>query len=258
MKCPYCGGEVPSLEIACPYCGRSNQSGIRFRDRVNQYRAANQELKKKIIAEHFIPMANRIANRVLIALAVLFVLFLIISSVLSVVMEKGSLTAALGIEPSDAAEQMEAYYTEGDYDELYRYMDTYELFDPEKYYTYGQIALISRYYQNWKSTRNDWIKKTGTGGYGNVWSLLYDTECVIGKGGVYEEPDPRNVAQLNAWRTEVEDFLVNYCALTPAEAATIYETGTAYNDHLEDKISERLAIPDPMEASTGTEDTENE
>lgn len=70
MKCPYCGGEVPSRSMKCPYCGRENKEGIAFFEEVQEKIERNRLLRIFLRKEKTPELVQRMMTRILVILGV--------------------------------------------------------------------------------------------------------------------------------------------------------------------------------------------
>jgi len=71
MKCPYCGGEVPSQSISCPFCGRENPEGIAFQEEVRKRIERNKLLKPFLIKQKTPELVQKMLTRIWVILTVL-------------------------------------------------------------------------------------------------------------------------------------------------------------------------------------------
>ena len=71
MKCPYCGGEVPSQSVSCPFCGRENPEGMAFQEEVRQKIERNKLLKPFLIKQKTPELVQRMLTRILLILLVI-------------------------------------------------------------------------------------------------------------------------------------------------------------------------------------------
>lgn len=71
MKCPYCGGEVPSQSISCPFCGRENPEGIAFQEEVRKKIERNKLLKPFLIKQKTPELVQKMLTRIWVILIVL-------------------------------------------------------------------------------------------------------------------------------------------------------------------------------------------
>lgn len=79
MKCPYCGGEVPSQSTKCPYCGRENQEGVAFQEEVQKKIDRNRLLKPFLLKQGKPELVQKMLTRILL-LVTLFNILLILGS----------------------------------------------------------------------------------------------------------------------------------------------------------------------------------
>ena len=142
MKCVSCGAILEADQSICPYCGARNEEAIHRKERLDTLEKENRLLKKTVLWQEKETIAYKIHKRINLALVCIFLLSVVISLGVFLFTE-GHLFGHRGTE-----EEMLRYYEEGDYESLYLCMSSGELFDPEKHYEYGHLALLWRSYQD--------------------------------------------------------------------------------------------------------------
>lgn len=98
MKCPYCGGEVPSQALSCPYCGRENEEGIKFAAKVEERIRKNKLLKPFLRKQKTPELVQKMMTRIILVvmgvnfflLAFSFGIFLFSESIGNRTIRKGS------------------------------------------------------------------------------------------------------------------------------------------------------------------------
>lgn len=68
MKCPNCGGDVPSQSLACPYCGTANEEGIAFQEEIQKKIERNKLLKPFLIKQKTPELVQKMLTRILLIL----------------------------------------------------------------------------------------------------------------------------------------------------------------------------------------------
>lgn len=140
MKCKSCGAILQMEQSVCPYCGISNPVAAEQARYLNLLKRKNQNYRARVLKESRPEILKRIHRRVNWILFGVLVLVTVLSFVLYGSKEYH--------QENGTAEQMEEYYREGDYRQLYLYMNDCNLYDPDKHYKYGQMALFFRTYQD--------------------------------------------------------------------------------------------------------------
>lgn len=79
MKCPNCGGNIPSGSLACPYCGTANQEEIAFQEEIQKKIERNKLLKPFLIKQKTPELVQKMLTRILLILTGINVLLLVIS-----------------------------------------------------------------------------------------------------------------------------------------------------------------------------------
>ncbi len=78
MKCPYCGGEMQSLDVKCPFCGREHQEGIAFNREVQEKEERNRKLLPTILRKNANWLTHKLTSRIIIIMAVVDFLLLVV------------------------------------------------------------------------------------------------------------------------------------------------------------------------------------
>lgn len=98
MKCPYCGGEVPSQSISCPFCGRENPEGIAFQEEVRKKIERNKLLKPFLIKQKTPELVQKMLTRIWVILIALNGVLLLFSFFVFLWTERGH-----GRKPADGS-----------------------------------------------------------------------------------------------------------------------------------------------------------
>lgn len=154
MTCKNCGADVDAEALECPYCGTKNPGGISFFVRLKYKRAQNQELRKKVLDRSKEGIINRIMNRTIFALVIVFILMVGISFWTFFFTEGNHL-----FKPSDREQVMQELYENGEYDRLNTYMQEYDLYDEK----YRRISFLAFDYAQFLSARDDILEQIKEG-----------------------------------------------------------------------------------------------
>ncbi len=76
MKCPYCGGEVPSQSTKCPYCGMENPEGVAFQEEVQRKIERNRLLRPFLLKQKKPELVQKMLTRILLLVTVFNVLLI--------------------------------------------------------------------------------------------------------------------------------------------------------------------------------------
>lgn len=68
MKCPYCGGEVPSQSVKCPYCDAVNPEGVAFQEEIQERIERNRLLRPFLIKQKTPELKQRMLTRMIVIL----------------------------------------------------------------------------------------------------------------------------------------------------------------------------------------------
>lgn len=162
MKCKGCGAILEMEQSVCPYCGMVNPVAAEQARYLNLLKRKNQNYRAEVLKESRTEILKRIHKRVNWILFGVLVIVTVLSFLLYGRQEYH--------QKSGTAEQMEKYYREGDYRQLYLYMNDCNLYDPDKHYEYGQMALFFRTYQDCQDSfaeaYEDYLQTGRYSGYG--------------------------------------------------------------------------------------------
>ena len=257
MKCPNCGGEVSVNDTRCPYCGSLNPEGAAFQGEFRRRRNLNEYLRQKVRSQMRLPLAQRIMNLSIVILSLLLVLSLALGLMWSLFRDRDAL--GLG-RPSDFEAQMETLYTEGRYEELYRYMSRYGI-EGEDYPLYMQMCLYHVDYADFVQYSMDCTQSLENGKIPEDFYLEYSlrqaADLFCPDLPAYPETYPENQAALEGYRDEVEAYLFGTLNLTREEAAVLYpsEENDGYlsyedSEQLMELIKDRLKEAGYVEEQT--------
>jgi len=142
MKCFNCGANLDADKLVCEYCGTVNDDAVQRKQELDKLENENIELKRDVLTKSKEEIRYKIHIRVNIALAVFFILTMVISFVMY-----------LGVEvnlfhKNSNVSDMYKYYETQDYESLYYCMSNGNLFSVEDYPEYSHMALYWRNYND--------------------------------------------------------------------------------------------------------------
>lgn len=143
MICKNCGGKFDKDELICPYCGFENyeQALDEQQDYIDDYKDKTKELKKE--PKRLARFSGKI---ILLIFGCMLALFLIVLAVASVIRGMSDDDKKLGKHKEDM-EILEEYYSQGEYQKLYDYM---EEMDNKYSESYEKYYIIYRMYDDYK------------------------------------------------------------------------------------------------------------
>lgn len=252
MKCRYCGGEVASDQIRCPFCNRINETARKRQEELLKEQEKTEKEYESVIEKEKPRLADIILRRTLIGAVVLFVLLMVFNFVIFLLKEGDLFTPRL---PDNYRQTLETYYSEGRYEDIYLYVEKYNIFDPdnEQNYDYSQLALQYGRVINYRKCF-----------YGVVQYLMdqterlsdYDWEYMFDYGyrvlvpdiGVYSKISERNAAAFDTFKEEVRLDWMTWLGITEEEIDGLVEGNRSsyeVNDELDELMrlaAERLGI----------------
>ncbi|MBE5926321.1 MAG: hypothetical protein E7270_05095 [Lachnospiraceae bacterium] len=217
MKCIHCGANYKTMELECPYCHAPNPKGREWLKERNK--AENKYKRERInVINKGTPY---IVSRIIMYIAITMVTFSVISFLAVVAFFIREEFKSVGyVSRSEALEQMEKYYNNGEYLELYFYMSEKDLFD-EEYYVYSQAALLTNKYHLYQSKKMSMLKEIEDGvmddDYYVSYTLSESIEIYKVDVGVYDEEVSENQAIYDMYREEIMSFWVGTLGLTEEE-----------------------------------------
>lgn len=243
MKCISCGAIVASDQKKCPYCGAKNPEYERknaiFGFLNSQYIDAKDKTQ------------NIIANFLLAA-----VVLLLVSIVSAMVLGYGLVRTADGIRfirtGNSHVAKMEEYYTTGEYEKLYSYMEQNNLFEKEKYYKYSQAAHIVQAMNDLRVGVYPFIEYAN--GERSDTKYTYNVENILSRAHivedwrflegekVYLEQIPlckENEPLYDECMTEMRYIFTGYFGLTNEEFDDCFLKGGYYSNSYAELIKER-------------------
>ena len=243
MKCIHCGANYKTMELECPYCHTPNQKGrewLKERNKAeNKYKKTREEVIKK--------GTPYIVSRILMYIAITMVVFSVISFCAVVAFFLNEEFKKNGyVSKTEAQEQMEEYYNNEEYLELYFYMSENELFD-EEYYVYSQAALLANKYHKYQAKKMSMLEEFEKGvpddDYYVSFTLSESAEIYKIDVGIYDEEVSQNQEIYDMYREEIMSFWVGTLGLTDEEIELVSDKDSYlfYDDEqaLVKKIFER-------------------
>lgn len=241
MKCKKCAAHYKTRELKCPYCGNSNALGkVWMAERTEaelEYERARREMGRKI--SPFV--LNRVLGRILLIGCCLFGVILFLSFVIVFINSFMETTGKTAISAEDRA-IMERYYEEKEYLRLYEYMSKKDLIDSSNY-TYSQAGLLANEYNRYMIHKLNFLslseEEKQEDDYQLESSIFYALQVYLCEQGIYEECDPKNMAQLQTYQREIESYFLATLGMTKEEVRTL--TNREHNYIEEDIIESLLA-----------------
>lgn len=139
MKCKNCAGQYRTIELQCPYCGTENLIGKIWSVQRSEAERAYEEECKKVKKQISSPyMLNRIMNRCIVVLILLYIVY-IGGVVLFFKAENKIEIAQRDNNIEEIERQMEEYYITGQFGKLDVYMRETKV-DFLEYPTYSQAT----------------------------------------------------------------------------------------------------------------------
>ena len=223
MICKNCGGNYRTRELICPYCGTENLVGKLWMAQRTEaelaYERARKEAKKKTSPY----VLNRAIGRLALIMGCLCVVMLIGVWCVSMVLE-----ISRNVHRSSCAGEIqstkEMLYEQGRFEELYAYMDKYDLFSQDDY-AYSQAALMVYDYDSFVNRKLEFAGMDNEEKQEDSYCL----ESILKRGadvchldlGLYDELDPMNEDIYNNYCTEIKTFWQYYLGMTEEEIDTI-------------------------------------
>ena len=159
MKCKNCGGNYRSTELICPYCGTENLLGRMW---AAQKSEAEKEYEQVQMAtgKAFSPyVMNRILNRMLV-ITIGIVLLSIVIVIAAAFVRSAKTSYNQKHHGAEMKAQLEQYYADGEFGQMYQYLSENELFGVEDYYAYNQIALLYYNYDRYLTEKMTFLGMT--------------------------------------------------------------------------------------------------
>lgn len=242
MKCKNCNGQYKTRELKCPYCGTENLIGrlwlIERNEIEQQYEDAKEEIKRKTIPY----VIDRVLNRILIIFALVFVLV----NILIILINVGYYAMVeldLHINEEKYVQQMEVYFDEKNYAELYVYMEKKNLFNEDNY-VYAQAALIYNEFQNFLISKQEIIQMLEEEDFEEKQDYEYRIESIlkdandlfIVRKGIYSDKVSENEELYEICTQDAIAFLVGSLELTEEEVQLVMEEDFSFNGNKENLV----------------------
>ena len=248
MKCKNCNGQYKTRELKCPYCGTENLIGrlwlIERNEIEQQYEDAKEEIKRKTVPY----VMDRVLNRILIVFSLVFVLVNILIILINVgyfaVMELN-----LNINKEKHVQQMEAYFGDENYTDLYLYMKKNNLFQ-EDHYVYAQAAMLHSSFQKFLISKQEMIQMLEEKEYDENDYWEYDIESILKeandlfllKNCFHRQKISENEELYEICTQDAIAFLMGSLELTEEEVQLVMEEDFSFNgkkEELAETIIER-------------------
>lgn len=253
MKCKNCGGNYRSTELICPYCGTENLLGRMW---AAQKSEAEKEYEQVQMAtgKAFSPyVMNRILNRMLV-ITIGIVLLSIVIVIAAAFVRSAKTAYNQKHHGAEMKAQLEQYYADGEFGQMYQYLSENELFGVEDYYAYNQIALLYYNYDRYLTEKMTFLGMTPEKQQEDTFNFEYsirDSQDVYTLDeGIYSELDSRNEAQYKEWCQEILAYWKGTLGMTDDEVALLAEDDWSKSveiDALIGTVREREAWTDAEE-----------
>ena len=246
MKCENCGADFKTADLKCPYCGTQNIIGEEWKKERNWYEKQYQKVLAELKAYGFPYVANRIMNKALIILGIVFAVLILVYAVPAIVSDT-SLVVKKTLYKGTIEKQMKEYHESGQWDELLKVVDEYDMYSTETY-AYTQAAIMQRHYQEYLMNKMAFLDMTEEEKQEDSYYLEYairnSREVYWVNCGIYSELDPKNAQQHVLYQEEIIAFWKVTLGLTEDEVRYFSEEEyISYEemDALTLKIKERKA-----------------
>lgn len=219
MKCKNCGANYKTREVTCPYCGMENAIGKSWlkqrKDAWEEYAQTRDEVAKK----GPVYVADKVANRLLVVLILLPIVFLAGLVVFSLSMEIHD-RAYVSIHRGELEEEMKKEYNAGELTQLDLFMSKYNLFG-EEYYTYSQAVLLHNCYQSYMTDKMCFLNLSEEEKMKDEYYLEYaiknGRDVYLLNIGIYSELDPANEALHQEYQDEILSFYTGVLGMSREE-----------------------------------------
>lgn len=235
MKCKNCGANYHLMDRQCPYCHTRNILGRIWIERTEEAQNYYDETQKHVMKTLPIRVANGLANWLIVIFIVVYIL--IISGVFAYFYSADKIN---DIQKSNnlnkITAQMEEYYTNGEYDKLYHYMDANEMFG-EEYYKYSQMALLYYDYEEFLKQKQGFFQDIDNGKADRE-DLIYDISITLYKVSdvitadipAYPDMDEDNKAIHQKYADDVKVFCRTMFGMSEEEVLALSQEGYTINE----------------------------
>jgi len=240
MICKSCGADIDNKALVCPYCGTENEKVAK--DQQEDYIESFEKKKKDLVN---IPKqrVKKTTKYIWIGVAGLFVLFLVgmlISWIVAGTVSDRSLQ-----KQKDQLAKLETYYNNGEYIEMYAYLEKIEEYGGtyEKYYRIGNACDNMDWRVEALKTEQDYIKKLDLKPEDVATTLSYSIEELVKVRSWELEDYPYNEeAGAQYIREQYTSALKKYMLLTDEEISAAVEQydGSESLKELAKKAMERI------------------
>lgn len=246
MKCVNCGADFQSADLKCPYCGAQNVIGEEWKKERSWHEKRYQQILAELKSNGFEYVANRILNKALVILGIIFVLLSFIC-VLPSVIEDLSLQVNKVIHKTAIEKEMKAYHETGQWDKLLKIVDEYDMYGAENY-VYTQAAIMQNEYQNYLMKKMTFLdmseEEKQRDSYYLNYAIRYSYKVYWVDCGIYSELDSQNIKKHELFSEEIVSFWKVTLGMTEEELQYFMENEHIKNKEFDDlvlKIKERKA-----------------
>lgn len=219
MKCENCGADFQTADLMCPYCGSQNVIGYEWKKERNWYEKRYQKLLAELKAYGLPYVANRIMNRALVILGIVFAVLILVYTVPAIVSDV-SLQMNKAIHKGSIEKQMKEYHESGQWDELLKVVDKYDVYSSETY-VYTQAAIMQRHYQEYLMNKMAFLdmseEEKQEDSYYLEYAIRNSREVYWVDCGIYSDLAKENEKQHKIFQEEIRSFWKVTLGLTEEE-----------------------------------------
>lgn len=238
MKCKNCGGNYKTRELKCPYCNSENFIGRIWQTERTQaeldYLSEKEKTGKIILSSY---MFDRLLSR-----AVLVVIILHVVSIAAIFLVAiggyGFENLNFHIHREEIETQMEEYYSAGECEKLYVYMQENNV-DFGKYHTYATAALMNYDYNEYMEYRLQYQtlseEEKLEDDYYLEYALKNSSDVYSRDCGIRGKHDKKNEEMQKAYQKEIMAYWRGELKLTEEEIEALTKED-AYLYELYDEI----------------------
>lgn len=231
MKCKNCGANYRMRELRCPYCGTINPKGCIQQDLREQAQYEYDKASTKTLGQVRRRMINKVLNRTLLVEIAGFVL-LVVVTFLCFFCHEAYLEINKHARIHTMQQQMEEFYTQGQFRELHVYMQDNALFDTkyDECYEYAQMALIHSNYTRFEESRMVYFSKGDKLSDYDINQLLRNIHRVFcDEFPAYPELTERNEKIWQGYCREAEAFASAVLGLDEAQMELLHQKDLPWN-----------------------------
>lgn len=219
MKCNHCGANFKTTDLKCPYCGSFNVVAEELNQEKKWYEKIFFNAKEEFRQRGIWITLDKIVNRVLLIIGVLFIVILFVIWLL--IMIEGEVSeSSYRISQEKHMETMEEYHDADEWYELYQYMNENNI-PGEDFYTYQQAGLLANSYKEYMIHKMCFLDMSEQEKLEDDFYLEYalknSYKVYTVDMGNYDELDPRNAEHFESYQNEIVCFWKYTLGLTDAE-----------------------------------------